>query len=397
MTRLKRKIIPMAVTGLAFAITGALVSSRPKPKRTKAVFQAPLVETLTMTSTTTNILVTSQGTVSPARQINLLPEVAGRITWVSEKFVPGGRFKKGEAIAKIDSRNYESLVAQRKAQLQQALLSLELEKGKKRVAEREWSLLQQDLKSQSKEGRALALREPQLKNAEANVKAAEQALQKASLDLSRTQLRAPFNAVVLSKRADLGQVVGAGSPLGSLAGTDKFWVETSIPLGHVAFLDLPTSNKPGSSAQIVQRSEGQISEREGKLIRVLSDLDPVGRMARVIVQIDNPLTPPLGELPLFLGSFTDVSFRGKLVQNVYEVPEEFVQNNRELFILTPKSELDIRAVKIIWKTRKSVLIEGGIKDGERVIQTRLPTPVQGMKLRTKSEVMKRKPIPGERS
>ena len=397
MTSLKRKFIPMAVIGSAFVITGALVSSRPKPKRVRAAFQAPLVETMTMTSTTTRILVASQGTVSPARQIKLLPEVAGRITWVSEKFVPGGQFKKGEAIAKIDSRNYETMVAQRKAQLQQTLLNLELEKGRKRVAEREWGLLQQDLKSQSKEGRALALREPQLRNAEANVKAAEQALQKASLDLSRTQLRAPFNAVVLSKSADLGQVLGAGSPLGSLAGTDKFWVETSIPLGHVAFLDLPKQNKAGSSAQVLQRSEGQASIRDGKLIRVLSNLDPVGRMARVIVQVDDPLKPPLGELPLFLGSFTDVNINGKLVKDVYEIPEEFIQNNREVFILTPENELDIRAVKIIWKTKKSVLIEEGIKDGERVIGTRLPTPVQGMKLRTKAEAMKRKPIPGERS
>jgi RND family efflux transporter MFP subunit len=398
MTNIKRNLLPIIVIGSALAITITLVASRPGPKRTPSVFQSPLVETLTVTSTNARIVVTAHGTVIPSREITLLPEVSGRITWVSKKFVPGGKFKKGEAIVKIDARNYETAVAQRQAQRQQALLSLELEKGKKRVAEREWALLKKDIQSGSNDGRSLALREPQLKNANAVVYAAEQALARAKLDLNRTSLRSPFNAVVLTRNADLGQIVGAGRSVAQLAGTDAFWVEANIPMGNVAFIETPkTQSAKGSTATVVQRSENQVSKRSGFVARVLSNLDPVGRMARAVIEISDPLKTKPGELPIFLGSFTEVSIHGKQLSDVYEFPESVVQTDNRLFILNSKSELEIRKVGVVWKSKKTVLINKGLRAGEKIITTRIPTPVPGMKLRTKNTGLHRKPVLGERS
>ena len=171
--------------------------------------------------------------------------------------------------------------------------------------------MQKDPKPKDDLGRALALREPQLRSAESNVAAARQALEKANLDLARTNLRAPFNAVILSKDADLGQVIGAGRPLARLAGTDTFWVEANVPLGHVSFLRDAKSDLGPSDAIIVQRSEGQTSEKSGKVIRVMSNLDPVGRMAKLIIAVDKPLSSKNGELPLFLGAFTDIQVSAK--------------------------------------------------------------------------------------
>ena len=130
MTSPSRTILPFAVIGTAVLITGVLMFSRPSPKRKPASFRSPLIETLTATLTTTHIKMVSQGTVVPSRKITLLSEVSGKITWVNPQFVPGGRFKKGDVIAKVDARNYETIVAQQEAKKQQALLTLELEKGK---------------------------------------------------------------------------------------------------------------------------------------------------------------------------------------------------------------------------------------------------------------------------
>jgi len=352
---------------------------------------------MAVTSTTARIWLTSQGTVVPAQEITLLPEVAGKLIWVSEKFIPGSKFRKGEVVAKIDPRNYQAIVEAKKAQLEQALLNLELEKGKKRVAEREWSLLQKNLKPKDDLGRALALREPQLRSAESSVAAANQALEKANLDLARTNLRAPFNSVVLSKDADLGQVVGANRPVAKLAGTDSFWVEANVPLGHVSFLQNEKSKKQTSDAVIVQKSEGQISEKTGKVIRVMSNLDPVGRMAKLIIAIEDPLSSKKGELPLFLGAFADIRVSGKSWSNVFKIPESVVQDDGRILILKGDNSLDIRKINVVWKSRDSVIVDNGLKTGDRIIMTRVPTPIQGMKLRTKKTTQARPSIPGKRS
>ena len=130
MPKFSRKLLPVLVVGSAFGIAVALVSSRPAPKRKPASFSAPLVETIAVTATTAQVWISSQGTVVPSQEITLLPEVSGKLVWVSEKFIPGSKLKKGDIIAKIDPRNYQTMVEAQKAQLEQALLNLELGKGK---------------------------------------------------------------------------------------------------------------------------------------------------------------------------------------------------------------------------------------------------------------------------
>lgn len=398
MTSLTRKALPGLVLGIAFLIFGLLLYSRPAPKRTRAIFQSPLIETLTASASNIRVKIVSHGTVIPSKEISLIPEVAGKIIWVSETFVPGGHFKKGEVIAKIDPRNYEIAVVQQEARIQQTILALELERGKKRVAEREWALIKQDQKSSNPAGRSLALREPQIKNAKAAVTAAEQTLRRTKLDLKRSTLRAPFNLVVLKRMATLGQIVGPNSPMATLAGTDRFWVQANVPLAHIAFLEVPNQqSSTGSKATVIQKSNKQLSRRNGRLVHVLSKLDPVGRMARVVVEITDPLKPKAKVLPLFLGAFTEVIFEGRELKGVFELPESAIHNNEHVFVFTPERTLDIRKVDIAWKSRKTVIIRKGLKPGEQVIQTRIPSPVQGMKLRTKPSLPLSKQALGERS
>ena len=47
-----------------------------------------------------------------------------------------------------------------------------------------------------------------------------------------------------------------------------------------------------------------------------------------------------------------------------------------------EDKLDIRPIEIAFRDRDRVLISGGIKTGERLVVSRLATPVQGMPLRT---------------
>jgi multidrug efflux pump subunit AcrA (membrane-fusion protein) len=171
------------------------------------------------------VVVEATGIVSPARQIEVIPEVAGRIVGLSKKAIPGGRFRKGEVIARIDPRDYELAISQEQSRVRQAQLELELETGRGDIAAREWELMKENRKEP---GNPLLLRTPHLETAKENLQAAKSGLERARLNRERTILRAPFNAIVLDKHVDIGQLTGPSTRVVTLIGTDQLWIDASV-------------------------------------------------------------------------------------------------------------------------------------------------------------------------
>src|SRR5690606_11471235 len=132
------------------------------------------------------------GTVVPARSVALSAEVGGRVTWMTPDLVPGGRIAANKPLLQIDARDYKLAVEQQYAAVDRARTELELERGRRKIAEREWELLG---KGSGGDGN-LALREPQMRTAEVAVKAAESGLERARLAVGRTKISLPFNALV---------------------------------------------------------------------------------------------------------------------------------------------------------------------------------------------------------
>jgi len=104
--------------------------------------------------------------------------------------------EEGETLVRIDRADYETVLQQRESERRQARADLEIEMGRQNVAEQEFQLLDNELSGPNK---ALVLRQPQLDSAQAAVDAAEAAVRRARLDLQRTQVKAPFDARVLSR------------------------------------------------------------------------------------------------------------------------------------------------------------------------------------------------------
>ena len=124
----------------------------------------------------------------------------------------------------------------------------------------------------------------------ADVAAAEAALERAKLDLSRTALYAPFDCVVVEKNVDKGSLVTVQTRLGTLVGTDEYWVRASIPVEQLRWFTIPSGvDAVGSTARITQRlGANETSEWTGRVVRLLGDLEPQGRMARVLLSVSNP-------------------------------------------------------------------------------------------------------------
>ncbi len=429
-SRVEQKDMPrwlaalLSLVLLAIGIGGAatLIKTKTKPAKEPEAAILPVVEVHTLQVGTRALQLELHGSVQAARQVVLQPEVGGRIVWHDAALVPGGTVRAGQSLVRIDARDYALALRQQRAQVEAQRLNLEIERGRKQIAEKEWSLFQSRRKAmgrpkpappekQSDEKAAkkadekppLALREQHLKSAKVALQSAESSVQRAQLSLSRTTLIAPFNAFVQTERVDLGQLVGPQSQIATLVGTDAFWVQVSIPIDKLPYVKLPQGDTLGSHARIwIDTGQGRI-ERDGRVIRLLGDLDPAGRMARLVVEVQDPFglkpktaaesslakrsdemdagSPTTSTLPLLLGSFVHVEIEGKLLEQVVEIPRRALRSDNTVWLLNAKNELTVKSVRVVWSTSQITIIRGSLATGDRVIVSRLGSAVSGMKLR----------------
>ncbi len=381
--RLAAVLVPalICVGGIGFA--AMLVATRPAAEEATPEAAEVPVRVQAISSADERVVVRAQGQVIAAQQVVLQPELSGRVNWMSPELVPGGRVAAGDTLVRIDPRDFRAALEQQRAQVENSQLGVSTEESRRVIAEREWALLEQERSAASDGGRQLALREPQLRAAEASLRAARSGLQQARTNLSRTTLLAPFDGVVLAENVDLGQLVGPASQLATLVGTAHFWVRASIPMEQLRFVRLPTATAPGSNATVVQRvGERDRIVRSGRVIRLLGDLDPVGRMARVLIEIDDPLGPP-GELPMLLGATVDVELDAGVLEDVARIPRAALHVGDEVHLFGDGA-LAIQTVEVAWRDDESVLVRGLGQGAELVLSTVSP-PIAGTRLRRAEE------------
>ncbi len=381
-------LIVVIIIGAGFIILQGLVRTKPQAKRRPVSIAVPVVEVLPLVPVTSRIMITATGLVIPAREVSLQPQVTGVVVWQNPKLIPGSLVREGEELVHIDPRDYELALEQQRSALTKARVELETELGRAAVARREWELLGGEVEV-SAAGRDLALRKPQLKNAEAALVAAQSALDKAALDLERTTIRAPFNAVVLGENVEEGQRLSPGTTIATLAGSDSFRVQASVLHEDLAWIDIPgltMTGSPsvgmeasGSRVRVLQRSGETLLNHTGFVERLLRDVDPQGRMARLLIRVPEPLKAD-GSAPLLLGSYVTLEIAGQEVQEVYVIPREALREDGRVWLLDESDTLEVRQVPIVWRRHDDALVRG-LEPGERLITSRIAAPVPGMQLR----------------
>jgi len=215
-------MFPVLVIVVGFFISSVIRNSRPEIGVVTPVKKVTLIRGVIAKKTSFQPVIHAQGTVQAKRQIELVPEVAGKIIWVSPDFAQGGLFSKGDKLVLIDPRNYEFAVARAQASVADARNKLVLEEAEAELAKTEW----EDLGGG--EASPLVLRVPQMATARAKLASAKADLDRALLDLERTVIKAPFDGRVEEKKVDIGQYVSLGSQLAVLYSTDV--AEISLPL-----------------------------------------------------------------------------------------------------------------------------------------------------------------------
>ncbi len=368
----------------AFIISRHLIKTRPQAQRKAPKKMEALVDVVKVMPTAENVRIEAPGRVVAARQITLKARVSGQVIYVNPNFIPGGIIKKGEVLLKLDDTDYQLELRRKEDALALAEADLRIEEGSQTVAQKEWELITSLSGDIDTSSRDLALRKPQLIKAKSKIASAETTLERARVDLARTVIKAPFNLVVRSENVDLGLQVTPVSTLATLAATDIFWAEISLPVSKLAWFNLP--EKPGQGKSGLPASKVLLHNLNhpsltGKLITLTPDLDKDGLMARLLVAISDPLGLKKPHPPVLLGSFVTAEIIGRKLQNVYRIPRSALQENNRLLIADKNNRLEVKPVTVAFYGVDSVLVDSGLNPGDRLIISKLAAPVNGMALK----------------
>ena len=382
--KMAKILLPLLVVLLGLGAAVTLIRSKSEVERSSPVSKPPLVRVMEVEMAELRLTVESQGTVQPRVESSLVAQVSGRIDWVSTDFAEGGFFTQGQELVRIEERDFRLAVAQAEAQVAQATVQLELEQAEAELASEEWGELVEGEPSD------LALRRPQLAEAQARLQAAQASLEQAELDLERTRIRAPFAGRVRSTEVDLGQFLSRGIVLARIYSTDAVEIRLPVTKEQIAFLNLGpqlvlrSGDEAGPSVSIRGRIGDKTYDWPGYIVRTGSEFDPRTRMLPLFARVDDPYgkAREVAGAPLPVGLFVEAVIEGRLLENAVTVPREALRADNQLLIVDAESRLRFRDVKPFRIERDSAVLVGGLEDGDRVCISQLDTVIDGMEVRT---------------
>ncbi|MBM65525.1 MAG: hypothetical protein CMH55_04745 [Myxococcales bacterium] len=344
---------------------GAVIGRRPPPpKKESKGEQATPVITAQAKRQDFQPTIHGQGTIAPISVAQLTAQATGQVVWLSPKLRRGASVKAGELLVKIDERDYQARLSQAVAGVASAQSQVALAQARHETAKSEWAIAHP-----GKTASELVLQLPQLRAAEAALQSAKANVQLATLALERCQLKAPLDAVIQTRQVSRGDLVGPGRPLASLLPVREAEITVSLAREELAKLGEDLVGRKSSLRFQVGAKPHVIDAR---LVRVLGELDRVGRMSQVIIQPENGVG---AELPF--GAFVHVEIQGQLIKDVIEVPAEALQNDDTVYLMKG-DRLVTRQVQLVHREPKRVLIAGDLQDGDSVVVSKVRGLVEGM-------------------
>ncbi|WP_417851329.1 efflux RND transporter periplasmic adaptor subunit [Thalassoglobus sp.] len=372
-------IICLGIISASVAAVVVINQTEPTAQKIESTRKsAALVETMTVQRGAFSPQIVVLGSVEPASDVILSPRVSGQVLLMGPKLVPGGMIKKGDLLLKIDPADFENAVSIKESELQQTQASLKIEEGRQSVAKQELALLEGTIQGADRE---LVLREPQIASIRAEVSAAEAAVQRAKLDLERTEIFAPFDAHVMSRSVNVGSQVRPGDELARLVGVEEYWIMASVPIRHLKWIQFQDKDQRGSEV-ILRNSDSWPAgvTRTGTVARMIGTLDPQTRLASVLITVQDPLSLESDAPPLILETLMETHITGRTIEDVIQLNREHIHEGDTVWVMKD-GKLEIRRVEIVFRDGEDAYIQSGLSSGDEVVITNLATVAEGIGLR----------------
>lgn len=393
MNKRQKYLYPFLIILVGLIIAVIMIKTRSKVEKKAVSFPPPLVRVKTIAFQDYRLIISSQGTVTPRTESELIAQVAGQVIQVAPQFAPGGFFNKGDLLVRLDPRDYEFALARLEAEITQAKLQLAQEEEEANIARQEWAQL-----SNGEEPHPLVLREPQLARARAALSAAEASFKQAQLNLARTEIKAPFDGRIRIKKVDFGEYVNPGIPLATIYAVDYAEVRLPIPDDEMAYLnccsEYSNQNMVALDIPVVLKAAfaGQMFEWKGKIVRIEGEIDPLTRMVNLVARVEDPYgrARQSKQPPLAVGLFVEADIMGRQLKNVIVVERSALRGENRVLVIDEQERLHFREVNILRVNAEAVIIDTGLKEGEKICVSPLETVVEGMKVQIVEEMGNKK-------
>ena len=380
------------------ALAMLLVALAPEPESQELPPQMPFVLTGAATASPGAITVFGSGTVRPAREVDISPQVGGRVENVNPALVSGGRVEAGQTLFQIEQADYRYRVEVAMADVAARRVALLEAREQAEIAAEEYSSFsRRQSDAAPAEPNPLTLRRPQLQAAEAALARAEAELAQVRLDLSRTAVAAPFDGYVRAESVAVGQIVAPGQILGSLFAADAAEIPVALPDADAALipalwtLDAVGGSQP-AAARVIAEYGGQRFAWSGHVDRAEASVDAQTRTVDVVIRVPEPFAPgsPLdgpaagGNPPLLIGGFVDVEVEGVAVADLYRIPRAALQADNEVWVVNDGA-VGIVPVRVLQRADNAAYVAGALADGQPVITGGLQFAIEGMSVLSGAE------------
>jgi len=341
--------IPLGIVAAAVIIAVLMVESREQLTPGDAAEPLPHVQVVNVQLGDVPVVIVAHGDVRARYELELASEVTGRVEWVAPEFEPGEIVTAGAVLLRIDPVNYQLALAQAKAALATANIALADARALKRQA---------------------AIGEGEL-----NIEAARQRIVKAEQDLAYTQIKAPFDAVIDQQLVEYGQFISAGRAVARLLSSDTAEVTLPVTAAEAGFL----GDSVGARVELTAQIGEQQQHWQGRLTRIESRVDQQARVVPVVVEVDSPYDPKAHQYTLPLGLFVTAELPGRPVSAAVRLPGSVLHSDDSVFVLQ-HGALHRKRVNVVHREGNTVVINGGLQTGDRVVTTRLEVMFEGLKV-----------------
>ncbi|MDR1494406.1 MAG: HlyD family efflux transporter periplasmic adaptor subunit [Planctomycetaceae bacterium] len=426
-----RSAVSLALLLLTGIIIGILMVPKTVSKNTDQHVAVDTVEVFPLERRHGGIDFKIDGEVIPFRQLDIVPEVAGRVIYKSDNCRPGHSVQSGEILLRIDPTDYQLEWEQRTEAVEQAKVNIAENAVQTENAKKELELAEKQLEIRKRDwerNQILAQRKvvsaAELDTAQSSLLSAEETIQKlenqlriyetqknhlavairkeeiavktAQLNLERTEVKTPLGGVVTSDSFEISSFVQRGTSVAKILDTSQLEIQCSLYMKQLQWIWRQTGTENGgyvfspTPVTILYEIDGEQWAWEGTLKTLDGgSLNAVTRMVPCRVKVDDPQS--VGAVPtrenrtsnapptLFSGMYVSIIVHSKPAVSLYQIPEKALLPGNTIWTAT-NGQLRRHTIRVAATVADGVLFYADSEElspTDLVVVSPLAAPVEG--------------------
>lgn len=337
-----KKFLGVLLIISAVAVVIFLVKNKPSPETKAEPNKASITLLVKQVSPSLHpMVIQAEGFVSSKWQTTLSSQVTGRVIEVSDKLLVGNQFKQGDVLVKIEALDYQVQVARAQANLKSAESALVEQEMQAARAKSDWNKL-----NPNRQPNDFNLRLPQLKSAQSNLQAAKDELSLAQENLSRTQIKAPFDGFSVSRNVDLGEQLQMGGVVAEIVGSQYLELKIALTTSQAALLEQAADSQFKLKGDV----ETENTELNIENIRFEPFIDSQNRWRSMVLELENNENAPL------VGEFLKLEITAQQSKQLLAVPESALSIDGRIWYVDSANQAQFFRPEIIYKNSGNIYL-----------------------------------------